>query len=538
MKNIILILILIILLIALIISLTSSFGPPAEFDKPIHYLAPYSSVTFIADSGITLNQTVYENNFLDIDNGVPKNPWKIRLQIDNSSGADGKIWRFVVYGKFVEETDSEAVHGSGNTIFEYENNVIDNLDWAGKLAQWLYEEFSYNRVLNVTVANFTKAIQYKIGDRLNVYDDTGIVTTYRIADMNIDAGKAKITLKLIKDRAEDFVYSGVNKRIIGVARRPWIDGRDLNDTIDLSDGAGGDGTTIKGGPDSKDMVSPSGIRQIYCISMVDQIDGSHTLDIPIYIPANAGGGDASGTARIKVKTVPFRAYATAASTATMSSGAVWSGTTDTISTVLGGSHTHTFSTTTGANGSHSHSVSINTGSAGAHTHTISDTTSTVSHAHGGATGIADGSAGDHYHDIASYSHDHDISATTSSDGSHSHSGSGSTDTVDDHQHSVDGETDESGSHTHQIELSDLSHSHDISHGHSLDYGIYEYSGSPTTDVYHVVGDVETQLNSSGIGLNSEWDYTNLDVANGDIISVRADDLVRIYVYIFVEYTLS
>ena len=190
----------------------------------------------------------------------------------------------------------------------------------------------------------------------------------------------------------------------------------------------------------------------------------------------------------------------------------------------------------------------------------------MSHAHYGETGIADGSVGDHSHSIASHSHSHDFSTTTSSDGLHSHTGSGTTDTINDHQHSVDGETDEDGSHTHsisgytavagshshsvdgetdedgshthQVELADLSHSHDISHGHALDYGIYEYSGSPTTDVYHVVGDVETQLNSSGIGLNSEWDYTNLDVANGDIISVRADDLVRIYVYIFVEYTLS
>lgn len=107
------------------------------------------------------------------------------------------------------------------------------------------------------------------------------------------------------------------------------------------------GSTNSGGSHThtfSDTTSSSG-SHTHSFSDTTNSGGSHSHDITYYL----GGSDPSG----------------------LNIGAIGStGSTGTISTKSGGSHTHSFSGTTNSGGSHTHSVSGTTGSGGSHTHSF------------------------------------------------------------------------------------------------------------------------------------------------------------------------
>jgi hypothetical protein len=129
------------------------------------------------------------------------------------------------------------------------------------------------------------------------------------------------------------------------------------------------------GQSSKLLLSSQGIRQIYTISMADQIDSSYSLSIPIYIPKNADGTDvSSGIARIIVKTEKFRAYSKTVgggggttlssssgggTTTTSNAGGSWSGQT---SATFSGTSLHSHSVVIS---SHNHEITLD-----GHTHSV------------------------------------------------------------------------------------------------------------------------------------------------------------------------
>lgn len=130
---------------------------------------------------------------------------------------------------------------------------------------------------------------------------------------------------------------------------------------------------------SKTILDSSGIRQIYSISVVDQLDSSKTLQIPIYIPENASSsGVKTGKARIIVKAEKFRAYAKA----NYASGIHAHQIDLTHSHVISPNWTK-FTTDPGGSDNHTHDYDVANGweivswgslttttSGGAHTHTI------------------------------------------------------------------------------------------------------------------------------------------------------------------------
>jgi len=198
-----------------------------EFEKPVWWLCPYDQIAFDADDGITLDQATYEENFLDLEQGILKNPKRIKLKINNSSGADGSIYDFRIFGKFVEEEESVAVHGTGEPAekFTLESEIISDMDWAKQLAQWLYEEKQERVETEMEVVEFSKALNYHIGDKLQIVElESGIDNRFRISEMDIDYKASKITLKLISDRGEEFQYIGSRGKRRRRGEKPRGDG--------------------------------------------------------------------------------------------------------------------------------------------------------------------------------------------------------------------------------------------------------------------------------------------------------------------------
>lgn len=250
------------------------------------------------------------------------------------------------------------------------------------------------------------------------------------------------------------------------------------------------------GQSSKMLLSSQGIRQIYAISMADQIDSSYSLSIPIYIPKNADGSDvSSGTARIIVKAEKFRAYSKAVSaggsylaTRTSSSGGSYS---SSVTSSSGGSS----SSTTGSDGSHSHAVSGSTDYKSGHTHSISEGSS--------YTGSSGG-------------HDHSFSSSTGYTGTHTH-------------------YFQTPNHTHSVKISISSHTHNVdidlpSHTHPIDFGIYESANTATITV-------SKGTSSWAVTTGNKLDVSNIAISDGETINISANNLARVQAYIFVEYFL-
>jgi hypothetical protein len=260
---------------------------------------------------------------------------------------------------------------------------------------------------------------------------------------------------------------------------------------------------IKNSDNSKTLIGASGIRQIYNISLVDQLDSTHGLDIPIYIPQNTDGTSvSSGTARIIVKVEKYRAY---------SKG-----------TASGGSSAPTTSTVWNSSGDY---LNTTTGEA-AEPQVI---TSANSHYHGDGS-LTTNLTGSHDHSY--YGIPTGSQGLTGDAGSHSHIVSGNTSSSS-HTHSIDA-ADIASSHYHEIDKYWLRHSHTVSipsHTHGLSYGIYESSATATVTIKKgstTIGTVTT---------GNKGNFSNVSVSDGDIISITANNLARVQVYIFVEYYL-
>jgi len=586
-------------------------GYYAQLDKPIWYLDDYANVDWEAPSGVALDQTTYESNFQDIANHVPANPYKLTLKITNTTGTDKQVTDFKIYGKEVEEETLIAYYPTttSNTKYSFESEIIPDKVWATALAKWLYEELAVRPEVELPITSFSEGLNFTIGDKVILYDaSTGLSHRYVIRAIKIDYKNSKITLSAIQDRDAFVEPSGIEKR--SVPQKNVIHGEQIIGTIQgssqttkynltddvLTVGASvamgkevlddnTDGISVNNGKiqiksnTNKLLLGANGIRQIYNISLVDQIDSQKTLEIPIYIPKNADGSENStGVARIKVKAEKFRAYSKATEYGGSSelnikdsgtTSTIWDGsliqisTTGmsgtpltpndiTVSSLSGGSHTHTASVSVDNAGSHSHSFSETSSSSGYHYHTLSGSTGVEeSHTHTVQTVYGTSttsSAGGHSHSVAGQtdskgSHTHSVSGTTGTSGSHTHNASVTIDSDGEHTHDVP-----IPDHLHSILLSDLKHSHDfsidatvdISHKHSLDYGIYESPVIAQVTIKHTDNsDPQNPITTTKgtVTTDDMIDINNVPVSDGDVITISADNLARVQVFIFVEYML-
>ncbi len=289
---------------------------------------------------------------------------------------------------------------------------------------------------------------------------------------------------------------------------------------------------IKNSDNSKTLLDANGIRQIYNISLIDQLDSTRGLSIPIYIPQNADGtGVTNGTARIIVNVEKYRAYSKSAlgggsyskTQTSQTAAAPWDMLqietgygvrTDVAQTILTNSSGGTRTTNTG--GSHNHGGK--TGSTGIGSPT------TTGFINGGSAGS------DHTHSVPQASNDvhtHDISRS----GAHTH------DVDISHTHTIDVLQINKHKHLVTLYLSDLQHTHDVTisipaHSHNLQYGIYESTVTATVTIKKGTTTIGT------VTTGNKGDFANIAVNDGDVISITANNLARVQVYIFVEYYLK
>jgi len=181
----------------------------AKFDSPAIDVDDYATVNAAKefDSGLTLNQTVYDANF---DTGVLKYPDFMYLQIDNSSGTDKNVTKLVIEGKPVVENYLEVIYdaGSFNTEREVSNDLISSKVWASSLAKWLYENGNGKFEAVVPLADFSLGLGWKVGNKVEIVDaSTGLSHRAWVRAIDIDYRNRDLTVTLRSDRDSEFEYT-------------------------------------------------------------------------------------------------------------------------------------------------------------------------------------------------------------------------------------------------------------------------------------------------------------------------------------------
>jgi len=423
------------------------------------------------------------------------------------------------YGTITYEIDNiPNLYGDGDEghllhKLEVIDNVHKNADGTGKVIyKYLYDEnnvYDENFVWSKNYVAYFKEHQYLmdiLGGTDFTYINGGTITTgkiqgkYQTTVIDLDADLIDIGNGAVKLGKGVLTTGGNGLRITQTA--------DTDDGLEIV-------YDRTGNNDLKTFLGKDGIRQIYSISVIDQIDDSYGLSIPVYIPQNTDGSETStGKARIIVKAEKFRAY---------SKGAAITSATKTADTVYQwdgiGANTKTGTATddpdpvTTSAGNHSHTGE--SGYAGGHSHSISDDVASY------FTDTVEGHSHIYKRRIAT------VTATTSN-----HKHTISIDSGGEHSHLISA-ADIAACHYHDIQLSQFEHSHrvNISHGHSLIYGIYESSDTATITVKKGTNTLGSVTTGNSIDINNEA------VNDGDVINITSSGLARVQVYIFVEFYL-
>lgn len=181
----------------------------AKFDSPAIEVDDYATVNAAKefDSGLALNETVYNSNFAA---GVLKYPDFMYLQIDNSSGVGKNVTKLVIQGKPVVENYLEVIYDAGSFDVEREvsNDLISSKVWASSLAKWLYENGNDKFEVVVPLADFSLGLGWKVGNKVNIVDaSTGLSHRAWVREIDIDYRNRNMTVTLRSDRASAFSYS-------------------------------------------------------------------------------------------------------------------------------------------------------------------------------------------------------------------------------------------------------------------------------------------------------------------------------------------
>ena len=181
----------------------------AKFDSPAIEVDNYATVNAAKqfDSGLSLNETVYNSNF---DTGALKYPDFMYLQIDNSSGTDKNVTKLVIEGKPVVENYLEVIYDAGSFDVEREvsNDLISSKVWASSLAKWLYENGNGKFEAVIPLADFSLGLGWSVGDKVNIVDaSTGLSHRAWVRAIDIDYRNRSLTVTLRSDRASAFSYS-------------------------------------------------------------------------------------------------------------------------------------------------------------------------------------------------------------------------------------------------------------------------------------------------------------------------------------------
>lgn len=166
----------------------------------IHELSAYTTVSFAGGGGnLTLDQTVYDSNFQT--SSQPYTDSKVKVKITNSAGTDQALARIKFKGKIITETSVTAAYQTGLNLLSYSSEVVSDATWAGKLAQWRYEESTSQETLEINLPDFVFTLDLR--DKI-LYDSV----RYVITGINLTPSTVKLMCK--KDRTSAFSYDSGN----------------------------------------------------------------------------------------------------------------------------------------------------------------------------------------------------------------------------------------------------------------------------------------------------------------------------------------
>ncbi|MFA5658495.1 MAG: hypothetical protein WC900_04360, partial [Oscillospiraceae bacterium] len=182
-----------------------------KLDKPVYELDSYSNVTFSADAELTFEQTTYESNF---QTGTqPKSDDSIKIKITNSAAITKEVTDFIINAKIIKPIEGVATYSSGNKLLSNRSDVIDSAVWAGKLAQYNYEQRIGVEAIDINLAELDFTLD--LADKFT-YDST----RYVIDSIAITTKSVRITG--FKDRTAAFSYTSSSVRYTRDSETMWF----------------------------------------------------------------------------------------------------------------------------------------------------------------------------------------------------------------------------------------------------------------------------------------------------------------------------
>lgn len=157
-----------------------------------------ATVEFEADTELTFVQSVYNSNFQT--GSQPKRSDRVQIRITNSSATTKEVRLLRINGKVLRTIQGKAVYSTGTNALEISSSVVDDAEWAGKLAQFSYEERAKDQnSLQLAELDFTP----DLGEKFN-FDSVRYVLN------SISLTHKTVSLAGLKDRISPFVYDSAS----------------------------------------------------------------------------------------------------------------------------------------------------------------------------------------------------------------------------------------------------------------------------------------------------------------------------------------
>ena len=167
-----------------------------KMSKKIHMLEVYADVSFSADAELTFDETTYNTNF---QSGTqPKLDSEIQIKITNSSALTKEVTELIIEGMGIREVKGTATYTTGKNVLQTTSKVITDAVWAGKLAQYRFEQSTDIKIISISLAELSFSFDLK--EKI-IYDSE----RYVIDAVNMTA--TSINIKATKDRDAAFSYT-------------------------------------------------------------------------------------------------------------------------------------------------------------------------------------------------------------------------------------------------------------------------------------------------------------------------------------------
>lgn len=180
----------------------------ARLDSFAVELDSLSEIELDLDSGLTFDSDTYNANF---DNGKLKYGDKLYLKILNDTAYD-KTASLGIKGKPVVDNPIELYYPSdiiSRDVKKISNDLVSSQEWAGSLAQWIFENNSNKFEATIPLANIALCANWKVGDKITVVESrSGLSHRAVIKAIDRDIKNSTATIKIQSDRDSAFTPVG------------------------------------------------------------------------------------------------------------------------------------------------------------------------------------------------------------------------------------------------------------------------------------------------------------------------------------------